>query len=93
MTTIRSITVALKKLTQKEWDQANDLSDELMTLIVSNGTSVGVSAVAVTFLMAKALLSLSDNNKVQAHTNLDDVVIPNITLAIDELEFSNIKYN
>jgi len=26
MTTIRSITMARKKLTQKEWDQANDLS-------------------------------------------------------------------
>jgi hypothetical protein len=43
--------------------------------------------VAVTFLMAKALLSLSDNNKAEAHTNLDNVVIPNITLAIDEFEF------
>ena len=85
--------MARKKLTQKEWDQANDLSDELMTLIVSKGTSVGVSVIAVTFLMAKALLSLSDNNKAEAHTNLDNVVIPNITLAIDELEFSDIKYN
>ena len=85
--------MAQKKLTQKEWDQAHDLSDELMTLIVSKGMSVGVSLIAVAFLMAKALPSLSDNNKVQAHTNLDDVVIPNITLAIDEFEFSDIKYN
>jgi phage gp46-like protein len=92
MTTIRSITMARKKLTQKECDQANDLSDELMTLIVSKGMSVGVSVVAVTILMAKALLSLSDNNKAEAHTNLDNV-IPNITLAIDEFEFSDIKYN
>jgi hypothetical protein len=85
--------MAQKKLTQQEWDQANDLSDELMTLIASKGTSVGVSVIAVTFLMAKALLSLSDNNKVEAHTNLDNVVIPNITLAIDKFEFSDIKYN
>jgi hypothetical protein len=49
--------------------------------------------VAVTMLMAKALLSLSDNNKAEAHANLDDVVIPNITLAIDEFEFGDIKYN
>ena len=85
--------MARKKLTQKECDQANDLSDELMTLIVSKGTSVGVSVVAVTILMAKALLSLSDNNKAETHTNLDDTVIPNIMLAIDEFEFSDIKYN
>jgi hypothetical protein len=37
--------MARKKLTQKEWDQAHDLSDELMTLIVSKGTSVGVGVV------------------------------------------------
>jgi hypothetical protein len=55
--------MAQKKLTQKEWDQAHDLSDELMTLIVSEGMSVGVSLIAVTFLMAKALLSLSDNTR------------------------------
>jgi hypothetical protein len=61
--------MAREKLTQKEWDQAHDLSDELMTLIVSKGTSVGVSVVAVTFLMEKALLSLSDNNKPK-HTRI-----------------------
>jgi hypothetical protein len=41
--------------------------------------------------MAKALLSLSDNNKAQAHTNLDNMVILNTTLAIDEFEFSGIE--
>lgn len=85
--------MARKMLTQKEWDQANDLSDELMTLIVSKGMSVGVCVIAVGFLMAKALLSLSDNNKADAYTTLDDTVIPNIMLAIDEFEFSDIKYN
>ncbi len=35
--------MAQRKLTQKEWDQANDLSDELMTVMVGNGTSGGVS--------------------------------------------------
>jgi hypothetical protein len=35
--------MARKKVTQKEWDEANYLSDELMTLIVSKGTSVGTS--------------------------------------------------
>jgi hypothetical protein len=82
-----------KELTQKEWDQANDLSDELMTVVVGKGTSGGVGVVAVAFLMAKALLTLSDNNKAEAQTTLDDTVIPNIILAIDEFEFSNIRYN
>jgi hypothetical protein len=54
MRTIRSITMAQRKLTQKEWDQANDLSDELMTIMVGKGTSGGVGVVAVAFLMAKA---------------------------------------
>src|SRR6266478_4914669 len=62
MTTIRSITMAQKQLTRKEWDQANDLSDELMTVMVGKGTSVGVSVIAAAFLIAKALLTLSDNN-------------------------------
>jgi hypothetical protein len=31
--------MAQRKLTQKEWDQANDLSDELMTIMVGKGTS------------------------------------------------------
>jgi|SRR5882672_9171095 len=82
-----------KELTQKEWDQANDLSDELMTVVVGKGTSGGVGVVAVAFLMAKALLTLSDNNKAEAQITLDDTVIPNIILAIDEFEFSNIRYN
>jgi hypothetical protein len=84
--------MAQKQLTQKEWDQANDLSDELMTVMVGKGTSSGVGMVAVTFLVAKTLLSLSDNNKAEAHTTLDDTVIPNITIAIDEFEFSNVKH-
>ncbi len=84
---------AQKELTQKEWDQANDLSDELMTVIVGKGTSVGVSVIAAAFLIAKALLTLSDNNKAEAQITLDDTVIPNIILAIDEFEFSNIRYN
>ena len=49
--------------------------------------------VAVAFLMAKALLTLSNNDKAEAHTTLDDTVIPNITHAIDQFEFSDIKYN
>ncbi len=85
--------MAQRKLTQKEWDQANDLSDEMMTVMLGKGTSVGVSVVAAAFLIAKALLSVSDNNKAEAHTTLDDTVIPNIILAIDEFEFSDIKYN
>jgi hypothetical protein len=85
--------MARRKLTQKEWDQANDLSDELMTVMVGKGTSGGVSVIAVAFLTAKALLSLSDNDKAEAHTTLDDTVIPNITQAIDDFEFSDIKYN
>lgn len=75
--------MAQRKLTQKEWDQANELSDELMTVMVGKGTSGGVGVVAVAFLMAKALLSLSDNDKAEAHTKLDNVAIPNITQAID----------
>jgi hypothetical protein len=82
-----------KELTQKEWDQANDLSDELMTVMVGKGTSGAVGVIAAAFLIAKALLTLSDNNKAEAHTTLDDTVIPNITIAIDEFEFSDIKYN
>jgi NAD(P)H-hydrate repair Nnr-like enzyme with NAD(P)H-hydrate epimerase domain len=93
MRTIRSITMAQRKLTQKEWDQANDLSDELMTVMVGKGTSGGVGVVAVAFLMAKALLSLSDNDKAEAHTKLDNVAIPNITQAIEEFEFRDIIYN
>jgi hypothetical protein len=85
--------MAQKELTQKEWDQANDLSDELMTVIVGKGTSGDVDVVAAAFLIAKALLSVSDNNKAEAQTTLDDTVIPNIVLAIDEFEFSNIRYN
>jgi hypothetical protein len=49
--------------------------------------------IAAAFLIAKALLTLSDNNKTEAYTTLDDTVIPNITIAIDELEFSNMRYN
>jgi hypothetical protein len=82
-----------KELTQKQWDQANDLSDELMTVMIGKGTSLGVSVVAAAFLIAKALLTLSDNNKAEAHTTLDDTVIPNIILAIDAFEFSDITYN
>ena len=85
--------MAQRKLTQKEWDQANDLSDELMTVIVGKGTSGGVGVVAVGFLMAKALLTLSDNHKAEAHTTFSDTVIPNIIQAIEEFEFSDIKYN
>jgi NADPH:quinone reductase-like Zn-dependent oxidoreductase len=85
--------MAQRKLTQKEWDQANDLSDELMTVMVGKGASGGVGVVAVAFLMAKALLTLSDNDKAEAHTTLGDTVIPNITQAIDEFEFSDITYN
>ena len=43
--------------------------------------------------MAKALLTLSDNNKAEAHTTFSDTVIPNIIQAIEEFEFSDIKYN
>ena len=85
--------MAQRKLTQKEWDQANDLSDELMIVMVGKGASGGVGMVAVAFLMAKALLTLSNNDKAEAHTNLVNVVIPNITQAIDQFEFSDIKYN
>ena len=85
--------MAQRKLTQKEWDQANDLSDELMIVMVGKGASRGVGVVAVAFLMAKALLTLSNNDKAEAHTNLVNVVIPNITQAIDQFEFSDIKYN
>ena len=49
--------MAQRKLTEKEWDQANDLSDELMTVMISKETSSGVGMVAVAFLMAKALLT------------------------------------
>jgi hypothetical protein len=31
--------MAQRKLTQKEWDQANDLGDELMTVMVGKGTT------------------------------------------------------
>ena len=85
--------MARKKLTQKEWDQANDLSDELLTVMVGKGTSGAVGVIAAAFLIAKALLTLSDNNKAEAQTTLDDTVIPNIVLAIDEFEFSSIRYN
>jgi len=43
--------------------------------------------------MAKALLTLSDNDKAEAHITFGDTVIPNITQAIDEFEFSDIRYN
>jgi hypothetical protein len=82
-----------RKITQEEWDQANDLSDELMTVMVGKGTLGGVGLVAVTLLVAKALLSMSDNDKDAAHRNFDNTVIPNITHAIDEFEFSAIRYN
>ena len=82
-----------RKLTQKEWDQANDLSDELMTVMISKGTSSSAGVVAVAFLMAKALLTLSNNDKAEAHATLDKTIIPNITQAIDQFEFSDIKYN
>ena len=85
--------MAQRKLTQKEWDQANDLSDELMTIMISRETSSSVGVVAVVFLMAKALLTLSNNDKAEAHATLDNMVIPNITQAIDQCEFSDIKYN
>ena len=85
--------MAQRKLTQKEWDQANDLSDELMTVMISKETSSSVGVVAVAFLMAKALLTLSNNDKAEAHTTLDNTVIPNITQAIDEFEFRDIIYN
>ena len=85
--------MAQRKLTQKEWDQANDLSDELMTILISKETSSSIGVVAVAFLMAKALLTLSNNDKVEAYTTLDNAVIPNITQAIDQFEFSDIKYN
>ncbi len=85
--------MAQRALTQKEWDQANDLSDEMMTVMLGKGTGVGVSVLAAAFLIAKALLSLSENNKAEAQTTLDDTVIPNIILAIDEFEFSDIRYN
>ncbi|HKD26580.1 MAG TPA: hypothetical protein VKC66_11845 [Xanthobacteraceae bacterium] len=85
--------MAQRKLTEKEWDQANDLSDELMTVMISKETSSGVGMVAVAFLMAKALLTLADNDKAEAHATLDNMVIPNITQAIDQFEFSDIKYN
>ncbi len=49
--------------------------------------------VAVAFLMAKALLTLSNNDKAEAHATLDNTIIPNITQTIDQFEFSDIKYN
>jgi hypothetical protein len=82
-----------RKLTQKDWDQANDLSDELMTVLINKRTSGRVGLVAVAFLMAKALLTLSNNDKGEAHTTLDNTIIPNIAQAIDQFEFSDIKYN
>jgi hypothetical protein len=85
--------MAQRKFTKKEWDQANDLSDELMTVMISKETSSRVGVVAVAFLMAKALLTLSNNDKAEAHSTLDNTVIPNITQAIDQFEFSDIKYN
>ena len=85
--------MAQRKLTQKDWDQANDLSDELMIVMISKETSSSVGVVAVAFLMAKALLTLSNNDKAQAHATLDNTVIPNITQAIDQFEFRDIKYN
>ena len=85
--------MAQRKLTQKEWDQANDLSDELMTVMISKETSSSVGVVAVAFLMAKALLTLSNNHKAEAHATLDNTVIPNIIHAIDQFEFSDITYN
>jgi hypothetical protein len=84
--------MAQRQLTQEEWGQANDLSDELMTLMVGKGTIGRVGLVAVTFLVAKTLLSLSKNNDAEAHTTLDNTVIPNIKLAIDELEFNGVKH-
>jgi hypothetical protein len=64
-----------------------------MTVMISKETSSSVGVVAVTFLMAKALLTLSNNDKAQAHATLDNTVIPNITQAIDQFEFCDIKYN
>ena len=85
--------MAQRKLTQKEWHQANDLSDELMTVMLSKESSSSVGVVAVAFLMAKALLTLSNNDKAEAHATLDNTAIPNITQAIDQFEFTDIKYN
>ena len=85
--------MAQRKLTQKEWDQANDLSDELMTVMISKGTSSDIGVVAVAFLVAKSLLTLSNNDKAEAHATLDNTVIPNMIQAIDQFEFSDIKYN
>jgi hypothetical protein len=87
------MTMPQRTLTQKEWDQANDLSDELMTVMINKQTSSSVGVVAVAFLMAKALLTLSNNDKAEAHATLDNAIIPNITQAIDQFEFSDIKYN
>jgi len=84
--------MAQRQLTKEEWGQANDLSDELMNLMVGKGTIGSIGLVAVTFLVAKTLLSLSNNNKAEAHTNLDNTVIPNITLAIDEFDFSDVRH-
>lgn len=85
--------MAQRKLTKKEWVQANDLSDELMTVMVGKGTIGGVGLVAVTFLMAKALLSMSNNDKDAAHSSFDNTVIPNVAKAIETFEVENIKYN
>ena len=85
--------MAQRKLTQKEWDQANDLSDELMTVMISKETDSSVGVVAVAFLMAKALLTLSNNDKAEAHATLENTVIHNIMQAIDQFELSDIKYN
>jgi hypothetical protein len=84
--------MAQRQLTQKEWNQADDLSDELMTLMVSKGTIGMVGLVAVTFLVAKTLLSLSKNNEAEAHTTLDNTVVPNIKLAIDEMEIRDVRH-
>ncbi len=85
--------MAQRKLIQKEWDQANDLSDELMTVMISKGASSGVGVVAVAFLVAKVLRTLSNNDKAEAHATLDNTVIPNMIQAIDQFAFSDIKYN
>jgi hypothetical protein len=87
------MTMPQRTLTQKEWDQANDLSDELMTVLINKQTSSSVGVVAVAFLTAKALLTLSNNDKAEAHATLDNAIIPNITQAIDQFEFDDIKYN
>jgi NAD(P)H-hydrate repair Nnr-like enzyme with NAD(P)H-hydrate epimerase domain len=84
---------ANRKITQKEWDQANNLSDELMTVMVGKGTLGGVGLVAVTLLVAKALLSLANNDKDAARSSFDNAVIPNVMTAIEAFEFEEIRYN